>query len=167
MFSLDSLRACRVGGGRHENVDHVLAMLIHERRNRSAIDIVETTADERESVLREIGHRGREIQLAIEPRFDRVLIGRADVHQMRHNQRSHMTGDHFARKKLVSGWSNRVRGDSKREHRADCHRYREWIARGTHVPGCDGNASARDEGAAGMARRIFSFNLGGASNLNA
>src|SRR5208282_809750 len=88
MLRLDSLGARRGACRRpHENVDHMVAMLIHERRDRPAVDIVETAAHQRKSVFREIVGRWREIKLAVEPRLDRMLIGRGNVHVILHGQR--------------------------------------------------------------------------------
>src|SRR6202022_4834506 len=39
-----------VGGGPHENVHNMLAALIDECSNRTAVEVVETAADEREAV---------------------------------------------------------------------------------------------------------------------
>jgi hypothetical protein len=42
----------------------------------------------------EIFHRGRKVQLAVKPRFHRVLVGGDDVHKMSRLERPNMACDH-------------------------------------------------------------------------
>jgi len=55
---------------------------INQSHDRSAVEVVEAAANEGKSFRCEIAHFWREIHLPIEPRFDRVLVGRRDVDQM-------------------------------------------------------------------------------------
>src|SRR5207302_4009458 len=53
------------------------------------------SANKRKSLLRKIGNWRNEVQLAIEPRLDRVLVGRKYVSQMPGLQRTHVRIDQF------------------------------------------------------------------------
>src|SRR5271165_5636080 len=55
-----------------EEIDGMLAALVNQGRHRPAVQIVEAPADQRETLGHEILHRGRKIELTLEPRFDRV-----------------------------------------------------------------------------------------------
>ena len=55
----------------YEEVDHVPAASIHERRNDATLDVVETAAGERKTVRCEFDDRRSEVDLAVEPGFTR------------------------------------------------------------------------------------------------
>ena len=65
-----------VGGWPDKQVDRVLAMAVDEGGDRAPIDIVQPTPDQGKPLRRQVLHRRGEIQFAIKPRFDRVLIRR-------------------------------------------------------------------------------------------
>ena len=67
--------------------------LIYQRGDLAATQVVDSPADQRESLGREVRHRGREIQLAGEPRLHHVVLGRGHVHQVIHLERAHVPGD--------------------------------------------------------------------------
>src|SRR5262249_24776010 len=52
-----------------------------------------SAADQREAARREVRDRRREVDLAVEPRAHRMLIGRRDVDEVIDHQRAHMTRD--------------------------------------------------------------------------
>ncbi len=83
--------------GPDKNVDEMLAPLIDQRRDGPIINVVEAPALQFESLLRQIFDWRREVELAIEPWLDRVLVGRRNIHQMLGHQRAHMARDHFLR----------------------------------------------------------------------
>jgi hypothetical protein len=57
----------------------MLPPAVHQRRNRSAIQIVQPAAIKDKPTIREIrNHRGK-IQLAVEPWFNGVVIRRGDI----------------------------------------------------------------------------------------
>src|SRR6266550_2700996 len=62
-------------------------------RHRSVIEIIETAADERKSLRRKIYAGGSKIELGIQPRLHRVLVGGSNVCQVVCHQRTHMTGN--------------------------------------------------------------------------
>lgn len=57
---------------RHEQVDDVRASLVDDCRNGLAVDVVETTAEERKAFRRKVGNWRSDVEPAIEPRLDRV-----------------------------------------------------------------------------------------------
>jgi hypothetical protein len=61
----------------------VLPPSIHKRRNGPIAQIIKPPARKDKATISKIRDDGREIQLAVEPRFDRVVIRRGDVSQMR------------------------------------------------------------------------------------
>ena len=60
----------------------MLVSLIDERDNSFAVEIIEPATNKRKTARRKVVHVRREIDLAIEPRFDRVLIGRRYIDKM-------------------------------------------------------------------------------------
>ena len=64
-----------VGRGPDEQIDKMLPPLIHKRRHGSIFQIIQAPAYQRESVPGQILDGRREIELAVEPRLDRVLVG--------------------------------------------------------------------------------------------
>src|SRR5205085_5197447 len=65
-----------------EQVDDVLPASVDDSRHRTAVDHVETSAREYESLLGEIAHGNGEVDLSLEPRLDRVLVRGDDVRQV-------------------------------------------------------------------------------------
>src|ERR1700674_5313028 len=79
-------RFAAVGRGPLEDVDRMLLALIDERGNGAAGEVIESAAVQRKAERSEGVDLGREVQFAQKPRFDGVLIGGADVKQMRPHQ---------------------------------------------------------------------------------
>ena len=79
----------------------MFATLVNKRGNGSIVDVVETSADQRKSLVSEILHFRCEIEFAVEPRFYGVLIGRWHIHQMIEHHRADVTGDDFLREQIV------------------------------------------------------------------
>src|SRR5579862_609302 len=63
-------------------VDQMLVAAIDERRDRAIVEIIEPAAQKRKFRGGKIFDRRREIELAVEPRLHRVLIGRDHVLEM-------------------------------------------------------------------------------------
>src|SRR4029077_15885904 len=75
---------------RDEEIDHVLAAAIDDRRHRLAVDVIERAADQGESLPGQVDDRRRDVELAVEPRLDGVLVAGFDVGQMSGLQRAQM-----------------------------------------------------------------------------
>src|SRR5260370_5111574 len=75
----------------------MLAAAIDEPGDGAATEDVETPSLQGESIPRKITDGRREVELAVEPRLDGVLIGRSDVGEMVGLQRTQMGIDHFRR----------------------------------------------------------------------
>src|SRR5690242_9965614 len=58
---------CFIARRPNEHVDWMLSPLIDDRGDRAAFDVVESPACQNESLLSQVFHRRREIQLAIKP----------------------------------------------------------------------------------------------------
>src|ERR1700730_11582639 len=87
--SFRRVRLCRP----YKQINKMLPPLIDQRRHRSVIEIVKTAADQRKSLLRKVNYARGEIELRVQPRCYRVLIGRRDIGEMVCHERTHMTGD--------------------------------------------------------------------------
>ena len=74
----------------NKEVDVVFPALVNNGGNVAVIQNVEPSADKRIAGVSEIDYLGRVIELAREPRLDRVLVGRGDIHEMVHLQRADM-----------------------------------------------------------------------------
>ena len=74
-------------------IDDVLVAMVDERRHRPPVEIIEPPAGKRKPLWCEVLDRRREIDAAVEPRLDRVLVGRDDVFEMARLQRADMPGD--------------------------------------------------------------------------
>ncbi len=85
-----------IGSGPDEDVHDMFATLVNQRRDRAAVEVVQAAADEAEAVGGKVVDRGREIDPPVEPRFDRMLVGRDHVHQMTRHQRAQMAGQDLA-----------------------------------------------------------------------
>src|SRR5262249_39122990 len=60
-----------------KEINEMLASLINQRRDRTAIEVIHAATDESESLLGEIFHRRRIVQFPAEPWFHRMTIGRS------------------------------------------------------------------------------------------
>src|SRR5947199_9738856 len=82
-------RAARGGVPRpYEQADHVLAPAVDEAGDGTATDHVQPAAQQREAIGREVRDRRGEVELAVEPRLHRVLVGGGDVGEMRRMERT-------------------------------------------------------------------------------
>src|ERR1700692_4543469 len=77
------------------------APLVDDGRHRFPLDVIETASDEREVLRGEIDDRGREVEPAVEPGLDGVLIARLHVDQMVALQRAQMRRYHIAQDALI------------------------------------------------------------------
>jgi hypothetical protein len=64
---------------RDEEIDHMRAAPIDDRRDGLAVDIVEPSAEQHETLCGQVHDRRRDIDLAVEPRFHRMLVAGAHV----------------------------------------------------------------------------------------
>src|SRR5436305_7510130 len=111
-LALGGLRR-RVAGTRpDEQINEVLVVLIDERRDGPAVEIIETATGQREVRRGEILDRRREVELAVEPRLYGVAILGRDILQMARLQGADMTGDNLLGE---PGWYRR-RDQQKGEH---------------------------------------------------
>jgi len=122
-----ALRRIGRSGRPREKIDHVLAPMVNQCRYGSVGDVFDASSDQRKSLGGEILHFGGIIELTVEPRLHRVLIGRYHIHQVCSNQRSHVTGHDVlrdqgalrrARRKMIDVPRE---GGSKKERRRDRH----------------------------------------------
>src|SRR5678816_3260572 len=58
-----------------EKIDEMLAPLVNERRHGPVVQVIQATAEQGESLAREVLDLGREIDPTAESRLDRVLVG--------------------------------------------------------------------------------------------
>ena len=82
-------------------IDGMLASLVYERSNRMAAQIVDSSTDQRIPRISVVLDRWREIQFAVEPGLDGVLVARRDVGEMVDLQRAHMVGDDFVEQRIA------------------------------------------------------------------
>ncbi len=105
-----------------EQIDDVLAALVDHRGHRLAIDIVEASAQQRKALRRQVDDRRRHVELAVEPRLDRMLIAGFHVHQVSGLQRADMRRHHFVGDGLVlvaaDDGEHQARGQRRGYHRA-------------------------------------------------
>src|SRR5438552_12031192 len=86
----------------NKQVDKVFAPFVNQRRDRPVIQIIEAAANQRKSLAGKIDNRGSKIELGVQPRFYRVLVGGSDIGEMVCHKRTRMTGDELRREKLVT-----------------------------------------------------------------
>lgn len=84
-----------VRGRSDENIDRVLAALVHERGCRSPVEIIETTAHQGKAARAQIGNRWRKIEFAKEPGLHGVLIGGSHIEEVIAHEGSHMAVNHL------------------------------------------------------------------------
>ena len=80
-----------------KEIDNVFIAMKNQRGHAAAVEVIEPAADKRKFPRGQILDRRREIQLSLKPGLHGVLIGGADVEQMRAHQGSHVTGDDILR----------------------------------------------------------------------
>src|SRR5206468_7709079 len=65
-----------------EHIDEMFVAPIDERGDGSAVQIIQSPADEWKAFRSEILHVRREVEFPVEPRLDGVLIARGNVSEM-------------------------------------------------------------------------------------
>jgi hypothetical protein len=122
---------------RHEQIDHVVVAAIDDCRHGLAVDVVETAADQRKALRREVDDRWREVELAVEPRLDGVLIAGLDIGKMVGLERAQVCGNDFARNLLIrivaKDGDDKACRHGRRKCRADSEAAEESAPR--HSPG--------------------------------
>ena len=65
-----------------EQIDHVFAPLVDDRGHRFAGEVIEPAAKQRETFRGEVDYRRPDIDPAVEPRLDGMLVARLHIQQM-------------------------------------------------------------------------------------
>src|SRR6266496_3364063 len=116
----------------NKKVDKVFATPINQRRHWPVIQIIQAAANQRKSLTGKIDNRRSKIELGVQPRFYRVLVGGSDIGEMVCHQRTRMTSDELRREKLIIAWplqsGHQIKSNDRGEH--DCSR------EGQPAPGC-------------------------------
>src|SRR6202035_5204459 len=73
-----------------EQIDYVLAPAVDDRSHRLAVDVIEPAADQGKTLRGQIDDRRGDVELAVEPRLDGVLVAGFDVSQVAGLQRAQM-----------------------------------------------------------------------------
>src|SRR5436305_2974414 len=111
-LTLGDLRRLVAGTRPDEQINEVLVVLIDERCDGPAVEIIETATGQREVRCGEILDRRRKVELAVEPRlYGMAILGR-DILQMARLQGADMTGDNL----LGEPGRDRRRDQQKGEH---------------------------------------------------
>ena len=74
----------------HEDINDVLAARVDECCNGFPAGDIEPSADQREAIVCKVADRRSEIDAAVEPRFDGVLVGGFDIGEVAGLQRAEM-----------------------------------------------------------------------------
>src|SRR5215472_17633117 len=89
----EDLGAVAARGRQYQKIDHVLAALVDERRDRLAGDQIEAAADQRKTFGSEVNNRRRHVAAPAKPRLYRMLVGGGDIGQMIGEQGTQMAID--------------------------------------------------------------------------
>src|SRR5260221_7078455 len=102
------LRPVTFGGSslRDEEIDHMHAAPIDDRRDGLPVDVVEPPAEQREALRRQVDDWRCDIDLAVEPWFHRMLVARLHVGEVVALKRAHMRRRHVGKHALVLIRSN-------------------------------------------------------------
>ena len=68
---------------------------VDQRSNHATADIIDAAAFQRKSLASQIDYGRSEIDLAVEPGFDGMLIGGRNVGEMIDQQRTDVAGNHL------------------------------------------------------------------------
>src|SRR5580692_503738 len=79
----------------HKDIDEMFAASIDQRRDVTFAKNIQPAANERKTFVHVVANWRNEIQFAIEPRFDGMLVGRSYVREMPCLQRADMCVDDF------------------------------------------------------------------------
>jgi len=107
----------------------MLVVPIDEHRHALAARVVDASADERKTLIREIVHERRLRQLAREPRAHRVAVARNDIDRRGRRERAPVAREKIARKLIARGRTRDPRDDAARDERDEACR-RETPPRG-------------------------------------
>src|SRR5207248_7087236 len=69
-----------------EQVDDMLVVLENQSAHDAVVNVIEPTADQRKALGRQVKHGRRGIELAVEPRLDRVLVRSRYIREMARQQ---------------------------------------------------------------------------------
>ena len=94
--------------------------VINERDHPFAVEIIESATYEREAAERKIVHIRREIDFAIEPGFDRVLVGRRNIDQMGGEKRADMIRNDFVNELIALRWTRHLEKDEAQNSDREC-----------------------------------------------
>jgi hypothetical protein len=83
-------------------VYEMFSALVDQRGDLAPFEIIEASANQRKAVARQIFDRRREIELAVEPRFHRVLIRGGHIHQVAGFERPQVAAENCRHKPLVA-----------------------------------------------------------------
>src|SRR5271165_5517979 len=99
-----TLPGCTAAGFRRpdEQVDNMLITLVNEGRYFPTIKIIQTASNQAEAMFRIILNRRGEFKLSVEPGFNRMLIGRRHIEQVRGEQGAKVTGHHFVCERVTA-----------------------------------------------------------------
>ena len=121
MHKMVALTVYRVSGrcrawslGPNKQINEMLAPLVDQCGDRSVVEIIQATAQQRKAFATKIDNRRRKIELGIQPRFYRVLIRRRNVGKMICHKRSDMTGDKLRSEELIVARAWKPREANKR-----------------------------------------------------
>src|SRR5947207_13629996 len=70
-----------------EQVDDMLVVLENQSADDAVVNVIEPTADQRKALRRQVDHGWRGIELAVEPRLDRVLVRSCHIREMARQHR--------------------------------------------------------------------------------
>ena len=83
------------GSGPDEHVDHMLPVLVNERRDDMPKQVIKSPADQGKAATRQIDNRWRKLQLPGKPGLHDVLIRGPNVREVVHKERSDVPGHEF------------------------------------------------------------------------
>ena len=112
-------RPCRRVGvvarrsGFDKQVNGMFVPPINKRDRSPAMEIIEASALKRKASRRQVTHFRREVDLAIKPGLDCVLVGRNHIHQVSREERANVIGDQLISKRYC-GWRARFGKKRKR-----------------------------------------------------
>jgi len=86
---------------RNEEIDHVCAASIDNRGDGLAVDVVKPSAEQCETLRCQVYDRRCDIDLAVEPWFDCMLVARLDVGEVVGLKRAHMRRHNVAEHALI------------------------------------------------------------------
>lgn len=104
-----------------EEVEEMLLSAVHERGSGSSINKIQSPTQQRKAGFTEIANGRSEVELAIEPWLDGVLVGRGHVREVSGHQRADMARGELRDEAIVV--TPRLNLESKEGHRSQNCRY--------------------------------------------